>query len=181
MGEWEASMKSRAVLRQPFAIKSPDFYFFGLNSCEFPKVVKDSGCVEEEGNWGGLLSWEKCGKEQHTSLLIWRSFYFHFFFHIIRLWNLNCCTYWGRNWLHKSLKKWNFFFFPATSLNIYICSVLSLNSTGKACILLVTLLLPQDGSESVPYGGWGRPLIDCCSVTLLMGASRVFSYVVYVV
>lgn len=49
-------MKSRAVLRQPFAIKSPDFYFFGLNSCEFPKVVKDSGCVEEEGNWGGLLS-----------------------------------------------------------------------------------------------------------------------------
>lgn len=71
-------------------------------------------------------------------------------------------------------EKVKLFFFSATSLNIYICSVLSLNSTGKACILLVTLLLPQDGSESVPYGGWGRPLIDCCSVTLLMGASSVF-------
>lgn len=49
-------MKSRIVLRQLSAIKNADFYFFGLNSCEFPKTVKGSGCVEEEGNWERLLS-----------------------------------------------------------------------------------------------------------------------------
>lgn len=59
--------------------KSPDFYFFVQNCREFPKVVKDSGCVGEESKEGSqewLLRPEKNVEGAAYLLLICRRFHF---------------------------------------------------------------------------------------------------------
>lgn len=159
--------------------KSPDFYFFVQNCWEFPKVVKDSGRVGEESkerNQEWLLHPEK-NVEGTAGLQASPFFLFSLLF--IRKWNLNCCTNWGRKLLDKSSRKWKWWVLCCHTTE-YINLQCLWAVSWKIRLLSAILLLPRDGSESVPYAGLGNlfSLIDHSFTTLLTGASSDLSSLV---
>lgn len=166
--------------------KSPDFLFLCSELLRFPKSCERLRVCwgRKQGRESGVAfaSWEKCGRSSIPPASLQAFPFFLFSLLFVRKWNLNCCTSWGGKLLGKSSRKSNWWILCCHIIEYINVQCLVFEQCIEQYIRLLSaiVLLPQDGSESVPYGGQGSlfSFIDYYFITLLTGTNGDFSSLV---